>query len=50
MKRIKSAKVIQVIEVESVEGKGTDEEPLYIAKSYFSEDGKLLATNDNSQE
>lgn len=40
-----SAKVIQVIVTESLVGRGTDEDPCYIQKRYWSLDGILLATS-----
>lgn len=38
-----SAKVIQVIVTESLEGLGTGNDPCRIKKQYWSLDGKLLA-------
>lgn len=40
-----SAKVIQVIVTESLVGRGTEEDPCYIQKRYWSLDGILLATS-----
>ena len=38
-----SAKVIQVIVTESLVGRGTDEDPCYTQKKYWSFDGELIA-------
>ena len=38
-----SAKVIQVIQTEALEGSGTEEDPFRIQKRLWSLDGKLLA-------
>ena len=38
-----SAKVIQVIATEALEGRGTDADPCRIKKQYWSLDGELLA-------
>ena len=38
-----SAKVIQVIVTEALEGRGTENDPCFIQKKYWSLDGKLLA-------
>lgn len=38
-----SAKVIQVIVTEALEGSGTQEDPCFIQKKYWSLDGELLA-------
>ena len=42
----KSARVAQVIEVQTVVGKGTGEEPNRIITEYWSLNGELLAVND----
>lgn len=39
-----SAKVIQVIVTEALEGNGTEEDPCRLQKRYWSLDGELLAT------
>lgn len=41
-----SAKVIQVIVTEALEGKGTESDPCKIQKRYWSLDGELLATGN----
>jgi len=41
-----SAKVIQVIVTEALEGNGTKEDPCRIQKRYWNLDGELLAEND----
>lgn len=41
-----SAKVIQVIVTEALDGRGTEEDPCKIQKRYWSLDGELLATSD----
>ena len=38
-----SAKAIQVIVTEALVGRGTDEDPCYIQKRYWSFDGELIA-------
>lgn len=38
-----SAKVIQVIVTEALEGRGTENDPCFIQKKYWSLDGELLA-------
>lgn len=38
-----SAKVIQVIVTESLEGAGTKEDPCFIQRRYWGLDGELLA-------
>lgn len=38
-----SAKVIQVIVTEAVEGRGTEADPCYIQKRYWSFEGELIA-------
>lgn len=40
-----SAKIIQVIVTEAVEGYGTESDPCRIQRKYWSLDGKLLAVN-----
>ena len=40
------AKVIQVIETESIRGAGTEDDPVRIVKQYWDFDGNLLAEND----
>lgn len=42
----KSARVIQVIEVRTKVGSGTEKDPNRIVTEYWSLDGKLLAVND----
>ena len=41
------ARVIEVIEVKTARGKGTDKDPMRIIAEYWSKDGKLLAVNDS---
>lgn len=41
-----SAKVIQVIVTEALEGSGTEVDPCRIQKRYWSLDGELLATGN----
>lgn len=41
-----SAKVISVIQTESLKGAGTDKDPVILVKQYWSFEGKLLAEND----
>ena len=43
---IKSARIIEVIELDVLIGKGTDDDPNRIQKEYWSKDGELLALND----
>ena len=43
---IESAKVIQVIEIREVRGAGTTNDPVRVATSYWSLDGKKLAERD----
>lgn len=38
-----SAKVIQVIVTEALEGRGTEDDPCFIQRRYWSLDGELLA-------
>lgn len=40
-----SAKVIQVIVTESLEGRGTADSPYRVIKQYWSLDGELLAND-----
>ena len=40
------AKVIQVIETESIRGNGTDTDPVRLIKQYWDFEGNLLAEND----
>ena len=42
-----SAKVIQVIVTESLVGRGTDDDPCYTQKRYWSFDGELIAIGVN---
>lgn len=44
-----SAKIISVIETESIAGYGTEEDPVRPVKQYWSMSGELLATNDPCQ-
>lgn len=39
-----SAKVIQVIVTEALEGRGTEADPCRVQRRYWSLDGELLAT------
>lgn len=39
-----SAKVIQVIVTEALEGRGTEDDPIKVKVQYWSFDGKLLAS------
>ena len=41
-----SAQIVEVIEVKTVKGKGTDKDPMRIIVEYWSKDGQLLAVND----
>lgn len=43
---VEAAKVIQVIEIREVRGDGTPDDPIRVATSYWSMDGKHLAVND----
>lgn len=43
---IESAKVIQVVEIREVRGAGTNDDPVRVATSYWSLDGKKLAERD----
>lgn len=45
-KRIHSAKVVQVVEVQAVVGKGTEEDPNRVITQYWSLEGELLAERD----
>ena len=47
-RNIRTAKVVQVIETEVLEGDGTKECPYYLEHLYWSLDGKLLATGVDS--
>ena len=40
-----SAKVIQVIVTEALEGKGTEDDPCHVQRRYWSLAGELLATS-----
>lgn len=40
-----SAKVIQVIVTEALEGAGTEDDPCRVQRRYWSLDGELLASN-----
>ena len=44
--RTQKAKVIQVIETETLEGDGTENSPCYLQLQYWSLDGQLLATGN----
>lgn len=41
-----SAQVIEVIEVKTTAGKGTETDPYRIITEYWSKDGQLLAVSD----
>lgn len=41
-----SAKLIQVIQVETPRGRGVEEDPIRTVTQFWSTDGKLLAEND----
>ncbi len=41
-----SAKIIPVIETETIAGYGTEEDPVRSVKQYWSMSGTLLAVND----
>lgn len=43
---VDATKVIQVIEIREVRGNGTPDDPVRVATSYWSMDGKQLAEND----
>jgi len=47
---VNSARVIQVIEVKSIFGKGTDDDPVRELVEYYTLDGLLLADVDRWQE
>lgn len=49
-KRVERVQVIQVIDVVSVEGAGTETDPLKIVHSYWSLDGTHLATEEEVSE
>lgn len=49
LQKIKSARVIQVIETVSLAGDGTDESPLCEVHQYWSPDGKLLAKSGSPE-
>lgn len=49
LQKTKSARVIQVIETISLAGDGTDENPLYEIRQYWSSDGKLLAKSGSPE-
>lgn len=42
-----SARLLEVIEVDSLRGKGTTEEPYRRVKAYFSKDGELLGGQED---
>lgn len=42
-----SARLVEVIEVKTAKGEGTDKDPMRIITEYWSKDGKLLAVNDS---
>lgn len=42
------AKVMQVIETQSIKGAGTEENPARTVIQYWDFDGNLLAENDNT--
>ena len=42
----RSVKIREVIEVEAVRGKGTEDERIRVVTQYYSRDGELLAEND----
>lgn len=46
---VDSAKLIQVIAVESVAGNGTEDNPFHRVYEYYSVDGDLLARTDNTE-
>lgn len=43
---IKSARIVHVIEIETIVGKGTERDPNRIVTEYWSTEGQLLAVND----
>lgn len=43
------ARVIQVIETESLRGEGTEEDRCRMVKQYWDFDGNLLAENDSCE-
>ncbi len=44
--RDRGGKLISVVEVMTLEGEGTEEDPMTNVISYYSLEGELLATND----
>lgn len=44
------AKVIPVIETQSIKGAGTEEKPVRTVIQYWDFEGNLLAENDNAQD
>lgn len=47
---VDSARVIQVIETQSLRGQGTEEDPCRLVKQYWIFDGKKLAERDCFEE
>jgi nuclear transport factor 2 (NTF2) superfamily protein len=47
---VDSAKVIQVIETQSLRGRGTEEDPCRLVKQYWDFDGEKLAERDSFEE
>lgn len=45
--RPENVKLIEVIEVIFIRGKGTDNDPVRRLKQYWSTDGELLATSED---
>lgn len=41
------ARVIQVIETDSIRGRGTEDDPVRVVKQYWSLKGELLAEHDS---
>lgn len=44
---VKSAKVVQAIEIMTFKGTGTEKDPVRNVKQYWDFDGNLLAENDD---
>ena len=43
----RSARLVEVVEVKTPKGEGTDKDPMRIITEYWSKDGQLLAVNDS---
>lgn len=49
-KRVERVKVIQVIDVTSLEGGGTEADPFRLVHSYWTSEGKLLAVAEEGKD